>query len=196
MNMWRVFYQSLFTPLRVFNRNSSKEKLTASTVVFLLTALLGTVVLPITYYAVNRNGYMLSFEVGSMLVAFCVSVLSWLTVCLLFWALSRAFRNGLRFRDAVSVWGLSYIPNLGCVLLYGLLQNVPGMQISSGFAAFIVSALFILLLVWKAIYYFMFLRFVMDVTLKEFLITFFSSAIVFAGLIYVGAIAGIQVPML
>jgi Ca2+/Na+ antiporter len=49
-----------------------------------------------------------------------------------------------------------------------------------------VSALFILLLVWKAICYFMFLRFVMDTTLKEFLIAVAVSAIVFAALIWPG----------
>jgi hypothetical protein len=44
-------------------------------------------------------------------------------VCLLFWTLSKAFHNGLRFRQT-SVWGLSYVPNFLCVLLYGVLRVV------------------------------------------------------------------------
>jgi len=194
--MWLVLYRSISAPLRVFTRESEKGKLSASVAVVLASAVLGTVLLPITYFLVNKNQYELTLDFGGMLAALCVSLLSWLAVCLLFLALSKAFRNGLRFREAASVWGLSYIPNFLCFLLYGLLKVVPGIRVTSGFAAFVIGALFILLLVWKAIYYFMFLRFVMDVSLKEFLITVAASAVVFAGLIYVGIHAGIQVPML
>jgi len=194
--MWRVLFRSVVSPLRVFNRDGGKDKLSASITVVLSTAVLGTVLLPVATYFVYRDRYELTLDVVGMLTAFCVSVLTWLAVCLLFWTLSKAFRNGLRFRQTASVWGLSYVPNFLCVLLYGVLKVVPGIQITSGFAAFIVSALFILLLVWKAICYFMFLRFVMDTTLKEFVITAAVSAIVFAALIWVGSLAGIQVPML
>lgn len=168
----------------------------ASVITVLSTAVLGTVLLPVAYYFAHRNRYELTLDAVGILVALCVSVLTWIVVCLLFRVLSKAFHNGLDFRQTVSVWGLSYIPNFLCVLLYGILKVVPGVRIASGFAAFIVSALFILLLVWKAIYYFMFLRFVMDTTLKEFLITVAASAIVFGGLIWAGSLAGIQVPML
>lgn len=194
--MWRVLFRSIVSPLSVFNREGGKGRLAASITVVLSTAVLGTVLLPVAYYFAYRNRYELTLDVVGMLIAFCVSVLTWLAVCLLFWMLSKAFHNGLRFRQTASVWGLSYIPNFLCVLLYGVLKVVPGIQITSGFAAFIVSTLFILLLVWKAIYYFMFLRFVMDTTLKEFVITAAVSAIVFTALIWAGSLAGIQVPML
>jgi len=193
--MWRVLYQSICAPLQVFNRENRAGKMSASVAAVLSTAIMGTVLLPVAFYIANRDRYELSIDAGGILIALCVSVLSWLAVCLLFWALSRAFHNVLSFQKTAAVWGLSYIPNLLCVLLFGVLQVVPGVRITSGVAAFIVGALFILLLVWKAIYYFMFLRFVMEVSLKEFMLTVAASAIVFFGLIYAGALAGIQVPM-
>ncbi len=130
-----------------------------------------------------------------MLTALCVSLLSWLAVCLLFWALSKAFRNGLRFREAASVWGLSYI-RISVHPAVRTFESCTGYTGYKRIRGFIIGALFILLLVRKAIYYFIFLRFVMDVSLKEFLITVAASAVVFAGLIYAGMHAGIQVPML
>ncbi len=194
--MWNELLRSIVSPLSVFNREGGKGRLAASITVVLSTGTLGTLLLPVAFYYANQNRYELTLDVGGMLIAFCVSVLTWLAVSLLFWALSKAFHSGLRFRQTASVWGLSYIPNFLCILLYGLLKVVPGIEITSGFAAFIVSTLFILLLVWKAIYYFMFLRFVMDTTLKEFLITAAVSAIVFTALIWVGSLAGIQVPFI
>ena len=194
--MWKVLLQSIVSPLDVFRREGDKGKEVASIVTVLSTAVLGTVLLPIAYYLAYRNRYELTLDVGGMLLALCVSVLSWIAVCLLFWTLSKAFHNGLSFRQTASIWGLSYVPNFLCVLLYGFLKIVPDLKISSGFAAYLVSALFILLLVWKVIYYFMFLRFVMDTSLKEFLLTVAASAIVFSALIWAGASAGIQVPFI
>ena len=194
--MWKVLLQSIVSPLHVFRREGDKGKEVASIVTVLATAVLGTVLLPIAYYLAYRNRYELTLDVGGMLLALCVSVLSWIAVCLLFWALSKGFHNGLSFRQTASIWGLSYVPNFLCVLLYGFLKVVPDLKISSGFAAYLVSAMFILLLVWKVIYYFMFLRFVMDTSLKEFLLTVAVSAIVFSALTWAGASAGIQVPFI
>ncbi|MEA4948416.1 MAG: YIP1 family protein, partial [Petrimonas sp.] len=193
---WNVLLQSIVSPLHVFRREGDKGKEVASIVTVLATAVLGTVLLPIAYYLACRNRYELTLDAGGMLLALCVSVLSWIAVCLLFWALSKAFHNGLSFRQTASIWGLSYVPNFLCILLYGLLKVVPDLRISSGFAAYLVSAMFILLLVWKVIYYFMFLRFVMDTSLKEFLLTVAASAIVFSALIWAGASVGIQVPFI
>ena len=194
--MWKVLLQSIVSPLDVFRREGDKGKEVASIVTVLSTAVLGTVLLPIAYYLAYRNRYELTLDVGGMLLALCVSVLSWIAVCLLFWALSKAFHNGVSFRQTASIWGLSYVPNFLCVLLYGFLKVVPDLKISSGFAAYLVSTMFILLLVWKVIYYFMFLRFVMDTSLKEFLLTVVASAIVFSALTWAGASAGIQVPFI
>ena len=194
--MWKVLLQSIVSPLHVFRREGDKGKEVASIVTVLATAVLGTVLLPIAYYLAYRNRYELTLDVGGMLLALCVSVLSWIAVCLLCWALSKAFHNGVSFRQTASIWGLSYVPNFLCVLLYGFLKVVPDLRISSGFAAYLVSAMFILLLVWKVIYYFMFLRFVMDTSLKEFLLTVAASAIVFSALIWADASIGIQVPFI
>ena len=130
-----------------------------------------------------------------MCIGLSVSILTWLAVCAMLWLLSKTFKKGLGFGQIASTWGLSYIPNLLCIVLYNLLLNIPAIYDGSGVLVFIFSTLFIILIVWKAIYYFMFLRFVIDTTLVEFCTITLVSAIVFIILIMVGSKFGIQVPM-
>jgi hypothetical protein len=131
-----------------------------------------------------------------MAIGLVVSILTWLAVCTLFFIMSGVYKKGLGLYQVASIWGLSYIPNLLCVLLYSLLAILPGLNNLSGFASFVICTLFIMLLVWKAIFYFMFMRFVMDTTLREIIVITVVSAAVFAALMIAGFKAGIQVPMM
>lgn len=194
--MLNVLYKSIFSPLGVFHRDSVKGRLGASVATVLLTAFLGSVVTPVASYYANRSRYGINVDISGMVLGFILSIITWLAACTLLWLLSKAFKKGLTFGQVASTWGLSYIPNFLCVVLYGLLLTLPNAHSANGFAAFLLCALFIMLLVWKAIYYFMFLRFVIDTTLGEFLICTAASAIVFAALMFLGFKAGIQVPML
>ena len=194
--MTNYIWQAIAAPHHVFSREETKGKLAASVGVVTVAALLGSVGIPAVISAVRYVPEKPILNPVSMLLAFGASVLSWLIVCLLFWALSCAFRNGLRFRQVLSVWGFSYVPNALCVLLYGGLQFLPNARVTSGIAAFLVGAAFLFLLVWKAIYYYLFLRCTMNVCLRELVLTVLSSAVVFAALLWAGALAGIQVPML
>ncbi len=190
-----VLYKSIFAPLEVISRNEVKGRLAASVITVLTTAVLGSVISPIIYFYTNKSRYDISLDIGGMFLGLVVSVFTFIAVCTLMWLLSKAFKKGLKLGQVASTWGLSYIPNLLCVILFNLLLNVPGIYNSSSALAFIFSTLFIIFLVWKAIYYFMFLRFVLETTLGEFVAITAVSAAVFAALIILGTKAGVQVPM-
>ncbi len=194
--MLYALYKSIFAPLEVINRNEVKGRIHASVVTVLATAIFGSVIAPIIYFCANKSRHDISLDIGGMFTGVSVSIVIWIAVCVLLWLLSKAFRKGLGFGLMASTWGLSYIPNLLCIVLYNLLLNIPGIYNGSGVFAFIFSTLFIILLVWKAIYYFMFLRFVIDTTLGEFVAITAISAVVFAALIILGSKVGIQVPMI
>jgi len=194
--MISILYKSIFTPLGVVNRDNAKGKLQASVVIVFVTAILGSLIAPVVCFYVNRNIYEIHLEIGSMFIALAVSIITWFAVCALFWLLSKAFKKGLGFRQVASTWGLSYIPNFLCVVLYNLLVILPGINNGSGFSAFIISSLFIMFLVWKAIYYFMLMRFVINTTLGEFIVITAISTLVFTVLMIIGFKVGIQVPML
>lgn len=187
--------KSVFTPLEVINTDHFRGRMQASAASVLLTAVFGSVIAPLVYYYTNNSRYDISLNAGGMVLGVCLTIITWLAVCAMFWLLSKAFKKEIKFGRVVSTWGLSYIPNLLCIILYSLLLNIPAIYNTSGFLTFIFSTLFIILLVWKAIYYFMFLRFVIDTTLGEFLIITAVSAIVFAALILLGSTAGLQVPV-
>lgn len=196
INMLNVLYKAIFAPLQVFNRNNIKGRLGASVAAVFTTAILGTVIAPVVYYYANRGKYEIDLNIGGMFISLVVSIITWLAVCTLFWLLSKAFKKDLGFEQVASTWSLSYIPNFLCVVLYNLLLIVPGINNGSGFAAFIICTLFIMFLVWKAIFYFMLMRFVIDTTLREIIICTAISAVVFTTLMIIGSKVGIQVPML
>ncbi len=193
--MFYTIVRSIFAPLDVMNRNEVNGRLQASVATVLTTAVLGSVITPVLYYFADKGRYAVSLDIGGMCIGLIVSVVTWLAVCAMLWALSKAFHKGLRFGQVASTWGLSYIPNLLCVMLYCLLLNIPGIYNGSNVLAFVFSVFFIILLVWKAIYYFMFLRFMIDTSVGEFAIVTAVSAVVFAALILLGSKVGIRVPM-
>lgn len=187
--------KSIFTPLEVINRNQVKGRFQASIVTVLVTAILGSVIAPVVCFYTNKNRYDVNLDIGGMFIGLSVSIITWLVVCALFWLLSKAYKKEIGFGQVASTWGLSYIPNLLCIVLYNLLLIIPEINNGSGLSAFVLSTLFVIFLVWKAIYYFMFLRFVINITLGEFLVITAVSTIVFLVLIIIGFNVGIQVPM-
>lgn len=194
--MLNILYKAIFAPLEVFQRENRKGRQGASIATVFATAILGSLIAPALYYYVNRGRYEINLDISGMLIRLIVSIMTWLAVGTFLSLLSKAFNKGLSFEQVTSTWGLSYIPNFLCVILYNLLLIVPGINNGSGFAAFIICALFIMLLVWKAIFYFMLMRFVIDTTLREIVICTAVSAVVFAALMMIGFKVGIQVPML
>lgn len=194
--MFNVLYMAIFKPLKVFNTKNIKGRFTASITTVLLTVIAGTVLAPILYYVANKSRYTIELNIGDMFLGVLVSVATWLVVCVMFWILSKAFRKRLDFMQVASIWGLSYIPTFLCVVLYNILLIAPRMTNLSGFVAFLISALFIMILVWKTILYFVFMRFVVDTTLREMIIYSIVSVVLFTALMLIGSKVGIAVPML
>lgn len=194
--MLNVLYKSIFAPLGVFNRDNVKGRLQASCVTVIITALFGSVIAPVIYFYMYKNRYEINMDIGRIFIGLTVSITTWVCVCALFWLLSKAFNKGIGFGLIASTWGLSYIPNFLCIILYNLLLIKPMIYNESSFIAFIISTFFIVFLVWKAIFYFMLMRFVLNTTLREISVITAISAVVFVILIIIGFNVGIQVPML
>ncbi len=196
MKVTAVLYKAIFDPLAVISSDHVKGRISASVLTVIATALFGSVIAPVVYFYENVGQYENNLNIENLIICFTVSIATWLAVCLLFWFFSVAFKKKIEFRQVVSTWGLSYIPNFLCVILFYLLLICPEINSGSRFSTFIVSTLFIMLLVWKAIYYFMFMRVVMGTTLFEILAVTAISSVVFIFLSILGFRIGIQVPML
>lgn len=191
-----VLFQSIFSPLGVFHNNYVKNRLQISLVIILITVVSETIIAPIAYYYTYRSRYEIQLDIRSMFINLLLVVIIWSVVCINFWMFSKVFRKKISFGQIVSIWGLSFIPNVFCIILYNLLLIKPEIYNGSGFSTFIISSFFILFLVWKAIYYFMFMRSVLNTSLHEIVIITVVSAILFALLMMLEFRLGIQVPIL
>lgn len=194
--MINIFMKSIFTPHEVFKRNHMKGRLQTSIVMVIVTALLGTIFAPVVYYYTYKDKYDINLNLRSMFLGLSVSIITWLVVLTLFWLLSKAFKKGIRFEQVASTWGLSYTPNFLCIILYNLLLVKPEIYNGSGFSTFVICSFFIMFLIWKAIFYFILMRFVIKTTLYEITVITAVSTLVFIVLMIVGFRVGIQVPML
>jgi|GEM_PF-2371095 hypothetical protein len=196
MNILNILYQSIFAPLGVVNRENVKGRLQVSVVIVLLTTLFGSIIAPVIYFYTIRNKYEINLDIGNMFLRLSLSIITWLAACTLLWLMAKIFSKGIEFGQIVSTWGLSYIPNFLCIVLYELLLIKPEIYSGNGFSAFILSSFFIMFLVWKAIYYFMIMKLVIHTTLGEFFVITAVLAIVFSVFMVIGFRVGIQVPML
>lgn len=196
MNTLKILYNSIFSPLKVINRKEAEGKLLASFIIVLITALFGSVIAPTMYYLTFKHRYDLTFSPSTNLFMFCVSILTWLAVCTVFWLISIFLKKEVSFKQIVSTWGLSYTPNLLCIAAYNALLLKSNAFIGSSIAAFIINTFFIMVLIWKVIYYFMEMKYVMKATAFELFIITIITGIAFLALMAIGGVVGIQVPML
>ncbi|SFR96916.1 YIP1 family protein [Anaeromicropila populeti] len=191
-----ILYQSIFAPLGVFNNNYVKYRFQTAMIIVLSTAVLETILAPIIYFCTYRNRYKINLDISSMFLRLVVVIITWVVVCTVFWMFSKYFHKRISFSQTVSIWGLSYIPNFLCIILYNILLIKPEIYNGSGFSTFIISSLFIMFLIWKAIYYFMYMRSVLNTTLREITIITVVSALLFVSLIVIEFMVGVQVPVL
>jgi hypothetical protein len=191
-----IIYKAIFDPLSIFNQKQLRGTFFSSVIIVAITALAGSVIGPAASYYANKTMYKAAFNFSQMFLSTAVSILTPFIAYMFFYLMAKALKKKITFKNVISVWGLSYIPNFLCIVLYFLLIIFPGILTGSAFSAFIIGTFFIAFLVWKAILYFMFLKCVLDVTVKQFIIFTAAAAILFALLMMVGIKAGVQVPML
>lgn len=196
MNTLKILCSSICAPLKLINRKNTEGKLLASFIIVLITVFSGSILFPTMYYITFKDRYNITFNASTILIMFCVSVITWLAVCTVFWLLSLFLKKEVSYKLIVSTWGLSYIPNLVCIAAYAILQLKPCLFISNGIVAFLMNTFFIMLLIWKVIYYFMEMKYVIRATAFELLIITIITGITFLFLIMIGSATGIQVPML
>lgn len=196
MNIFRNVFRAVFSPLGIINKNTVECKLQASVLMVLTAAFTGSVLAPLLYYLSYKSKLEISMSISGMLIMLLVSILSWTAECLLFRLLSILFRKQVSFEEIASTWGFSYAANFLCIVAYSFLQVKFDLIIGSGIAGFLVNTFFIMLLIWKAIYFFMEMKFVIETTGFELLVFTIAAGIVFALLMAAGSMVGIQVPML
>ena len=196
MNILKILYCAVTSPLEVINRAQIKGKLSASFMIVILAALAGAVLAPIAYYFTYKEVYDLTLNLNNNLVTFIASISTFLAECMVFWLFSIIFKKEASFKQFVSTWGFSFITNLICILTYFILQLWSDLRIDNALLAFLINTFFVILLVWKAIYYFIEMKLVMKATAFELVIITTICGMILTVLMVANSFIGIKVPML
>jgi hypothetical protein len=192
--MLNIIWKAIVSPMDVIGQRNVKNRPEAALATVLLAALLGAAALPIASDLAGAQTETFT-DIGRMVLVFATSVATWLAVGGALGLVAIALHRELRYKQLTPVWGLSYLPNVLCLVLYTIALAAPTLWKGSDIGSFVFATLFILCLVWKAIYYFLVVRVVFQASLAEFLgMTAFLGA-VFAALALLGAQLGVQVPM-
>lgn len=196
MNTLRIIFKSISSPLQVIKTGKVEDKLRGSIILMLLNTLLLTIIMPVVYYCYFKNIYSITLEAVKLVIIFCISLAITVISCLSFLFVSVVFKKNIQFKEITAFWGLSYIPNIVCTILYTLTELFNYVLIGNSLAGFIINTVFIMLLIWKAIFYFIQMNFVLKLSGFEFITASIAVGIVFIALIFAGSSAGIQIPPL
>lgn len=196
MKIFKIIVKALISPLDIIGSMKAAEYLPVSLAIAGLCLLLDTVALPYGYYLTFRQKYDIDLSIGMITAMFFTGTLTFLASILIFRGVSKVCGKKAGFVEIIATWGLSFIPDLFCILLYGALQLKLVELQGNRLLAVVVSTFFILFLIWKAIFYLIEMRYVLKLEFTQLIIATAVIGIVYIGLMSAGFAVGIQVPFL
>jgi hypothetical protein len=190
------FLQLFTDPYEAICETKESGKLGLSAIIILVIAVYNGIVAPVIYYFLNHNDYELTLSLLSMAGIFALSCFMYLIDCGILWLAAKLCRQQTSFRTIAATWGFSFVPTLICSVIVNTYESTYYFFLGKPTLLFIINTIFILLLIWKAIFYFMECRAVLQLKGARQAVATIGIGILFALLIYADARLGLQVPML
>lgn len=194
MGVWKIISKSILTPIDINKIEDSNDRFSAAIFTVIICALLGAVLMPVLYYIFSKDKFQISLDIMAMIKLFFIGLLSFLASCMIFVITAKLFKEKVNFKVVASYWGVSYIPNIVCIILYWTIQTFTFI-VNSSIAGFILNTIFIMLLLWKVLYYFIEMIFVLRLKGKKLYIATIVTGITLLALILINFTVGLQVPM-
>lgn len=164
--------------------------------IILVTAAFNGFIGPVVYFYLNHNDFDLNLSFGSMVGLFALSEAMYPIDCGILWFTGKLCGQKVIFRSVAATWGFSFIPTLICSIFVNIDETIWYLFVGKPVLLFILNTFFILLLIWKAIFYFMECREVLQLKGLGLLLSTIGIGVLFALLIFVDAQLGLKVPML
>lgn len=164
--------------------------------IILVTAAFNGFIGPVVTYYLNRNDYHLNLSFVSMLCIFSLSGAMYLIDCGILWFTAKLCGQKVDFKSIAATWGFSFIPTLICSILVNIDETIWYFFVGKSFLLFILNTFFILLLIWKAIFYFMECHEVLQLKGWKLVLSTVGIGFLFVMLIFADARLGLKVPML
>ncbi len=196
MSIFKDVFEAIGSPLNIIIRYKKSRKILFSLLIMLLTSVLNGIIAPLLYYAFYKNEFVVSLEPQSIIIMFCMCIATYFMSCGAFRLMALLFKKDISFQQIFSTWGFSYIPTLICVVFVNITEL--------GFYYFMCSKLFwllgntllIMLLIWKAIFYFIELNVVLGIKGSKAVIATFAIGLIFLAVMSLGFRLGLKVPAL
>jgi hypothetical protein len=85
-------------------------------------------------------------------------ILSYITVCIIFWTVSKCFGSKATLMSHINAWGISFFPNIICSLAVAITEVFFFVFWNSSVWGMLASIVFVGIFLWKLILYFIYLR--------------------------------------
>ncbi|MCX7710344.1 MAG: YIP1 family protein [Clostridia bacterium] len=185
------------SPYEIIQQYSEEKNMGLPVSIVLILASFNGLIAPVLYYLLKRNEFDLTLNAVQMGLMFGISVTTYLLVCCIFWMIARLFRREDSTLSAiVATWGFSFIPTLIGSIVVNLHEYFFYYFIGNKFLLLVLNTLLIMLLIWKAIFYFIEMKVVLRLKGVPLLISMLLIGILFFGLMMFNARMGLKVPML
>ena len=190
------FWHAIFRPLPLMAEYKNRPRMTLSVVIVTLVCVLNTVAAPIANVIANGGSYVGSFSVWERLGVLAVSLGSFMVACLLFWLLAAVFHKNVEFKEIVSTWGISFIPNILCIAAVEASEAGYYLFMGNAWLGLILCTFLVLLLAWKAIYFFMETGVTLGLKGGQTVGAVVITGIVYVIIMWAGFRLGVKVPIL
>lgn len=85
-------------------------------------------------------------------------LLSYVFICIMFWAVCRCFGSNRTVSDHIKAWGISYAPTAICAVVVALTEVFFFIFWNHTIWGMLLNIVFVGILIWKAILYFVYLK--------------------------------------
>lgn len=164
--------------------------------IILITAIFNSFIAPVIYCYLDRKDFDLTRSFGSMIGLFALSGAMYFIDCGILWIAAKFCGQKVTFKSVTATWGFSFIPTLICSILVNIDETIWYLFLGKPLLLFILNTSFILLLIWKAIFYFIECREVLQLRGLKLVFSTIVIGVLFALLIFADAWLGLKVPML
>lgn len=195
MNIFLLIAKSIYSPVGVIKCEKIEDRFIIGNLVFLISCIINAFIFPIVYYLYFKNKYDIHLEDTKMLLIFSICIVTFFLECIMFWLVSVFFKKKTSLKEIIAIWGVSLFSNIFCVTIYLLSLIFNSIIVSRPIFMFTLNTIYIMLLIWKTIYYFIVVNLILKLKVIE---TMIATVLIWLGifiLMIVGFAVGIQVPV-
>lgn len=184
------FIEALNHPAEAF----AKRYKTISWGLVIITILINAIVEPVLqhFYGIKHP----DFDVLRMLKLTAYGLLSYIIICILFWAVCRFLGSNKTIYDHIKAWGISYTPTVICAVVVALTEVFFYVFWNNTIWGMLLNIAFVGILIWKTILYFVYLKDFANLKGWRFAVAFIVMGIIILIMATVNGYFGLKTPVL